>query len=119
MFSLIVYMGYLFGSICLSDIPRDQIRRVVTKDGREKLYVSVQIYERRVPRLMGGRSYTHFVSCAPARAMRRAGVNYIFGDLCKGDSHSSAYAPPSPEKIAGSPSIGKSDVSEELDNLPF
>lgn len=112
-------MGYLFGSICLSDIPRDQIRRVVTRDGREKLYVNIQIYERREPRLMSGRAYTHFVSCAPARSSRRPGVNYIFGDLCKGESHSSPYAPPSPEKIDDSPSIGKSDVSDELDNLPF
>ena len=33
----------LFGSICLSDIPREQMKKVMCKDGVERIYVNVFI----------------------------------------------------------------------------
>ena len=31
----------LTGSICLSDIPREQMKKVVCKDGKERIYLNV------------------------------------------------------------------------------
>ena len=31
-------MSSLFGSICLSDIPREQMKKVMCKDGKERIF---------------------------------------------------------------------------------
>ena len=42
-------MSSLYGSICLSDIPRSQMKKVKTKDGKEKIYLNIFIGERKEP----------------------------------------------------------------------
>ena len=57
-------MAVLFhGDICLSDIPRGGIRRVLLRDGRVKSYLRVYVGERRCPTVLGGMVYTHYISC--------------------------------------------------------
>lgn len=68
----------LFGSLCLSDIPKELIRTVKLKDGSVKKYLSISVLERKSPSKYGD---THFVSCAPKKEEQKEGVNYIFGDL--------------------------------------
>lgn len=40
-------MAILSGSICLSDIPREQMKKIKCKDGVERIYVNVAVIERR------------------------------------------------------------------------
>lgn len=63
------------GSICLSDIPKDVIRKY---DKNGKLYLSFAVMEREEPDKYGA---THFISCSPRKEERKEGVNYIIGDL--------------------------------------
>ena len=67
---------FLFGSICLSDIPRDQIKEVTLRSGEKKKYLNVKIKERKEPSKYGD---THFISCEPKKEERKEGVNYIIG----------------------------------------
>ena len=39
-------MAILSGSICLSDIPREQMKKIKCKDGVERIYVNVAVIER-------------------------------------------------------------------------
>lgn len=100
----------LLGSICLSDIPREVMKKVTCKDGSQKIFINVAIIERKEPATFGDRTYTHFISCAPKKEERKEGVNYFIGDL-------SEYKPqpsvPTAEQIEAAP-----PVSEEED-LPF
>ena len=91
------------GSICLSDIPREVMKKVMTRNG-EKVYVSVYIGESKTPATFGDRTYTHYVSCGPRREERKEGVNYFIGDLMEYGTQ--ARDVPSPEEIGGAPSVG-------------
>lgn len=62
----------LRGSICLSDIPREQIK----KANNGKLYVNIRISERREPDVYGN---THNIDCKPKKEERIEGVNYYIG----------------------------------------
>ena len=97
------------GSICISDIPREQMKKIKCKDGMERIYVNVAVIERKEKSAYG---HTHFITCSPRKEERKEGVNYIFGDLRE-------YAPqnamPAPEEIAAAPCIGP----EEDLGLPF
>lgn len=68
----------LTGSICLSDIPREQMKKVICKDGKEKIYLNVAVIERKEPSQFG---HTHFITCAPKQEERKEGIQYIFGDF--------------------------------------
>ena len=63
------------GSICLSDIPKEVIRKC---ESNGKLYLSFAILERKD---VGKGGETHFISCSPKKELRREGVNYIIGDI--------------------------------------
>lgn len=103
-------MSNLYGSICLSDIPRSQMKKVKTKDGKEKIYLNIFIGERKEPVTFNDRTYTHFVSCSPKKEERVEGENYFIGDLQTYNPQPSA---PTAEQINEAP-----PVSEE-DPLPF
>lgn len=112
--------NFLYGSICLSDIPRSQMRRVVTRDGREKVYLNIQVAPRREPRSYSGRVYTHYVSCAPRREERKEGESYFIGDLqeWRGQGPSS----PSPSSVHGGGSSGPGASASSAgmsEDLPF
>ena len=74
-------MSSLYGSICLSDIPRSQMKKVMCKDGKERIYLNIFVGERKEPATFGDRTYTHFVSCSPRKEERVEGESYFIGDL--------------------------------------
>ena len=77
-------MDILFGSICLSDIPKELIKDVELRDGRHKKYLSVSVLEMKQPGKYGD---THFISCAPKKDERKEGMNYIIGNLRRWEEH--------------------------------
>lgn len=66
------------GSICLSDIPQSEIKKVMCRDGKERLFVNIKVVRRKSVAENGD---THFISCEPKPEQRREGVKYIFGNL--------------------------------------
>lgn len=103
-------MSSYFGSICLSDIPRSQIKKVMCKDGKERAYLNIFVGEKREPATFDGRTYTHYVSCAPKKEERKEGEQYYIGDLQTYQPQPSA---PTPEQVDSAPSFGPDD------DLPF
>jgi len=97
-------MAFLIGSICLSDIPRELIKKVETRDGA-KLFLNIAVGERKTPSKMGS---THYVSCAPKKADRKDGVNYYIGDLKEWQDRQ-----PTTEDIDKAPAVDDDEV------LPF
>lgn len=100
----------LIGSICLSDIPREVMKKVMCKGGTQKIFVNIAVMERKEPVTFGDRTYTHFVSCAPKKEERKEGVNYYIADL---QNYNPQPSIPTAEQINKAPA-----VSEE-DDLPF
>lgn len=93
----------LYGSICLTDIPRELFR----KADNGKVYLNLRIYERKEPGKFG---HTHVASCAPRKDEQKEGVNYFCGDFKV--SEPQQYAPPTPEQVAAMPPADE-------DSLPF
>lgn len=72
---------FFYGSICLSDIPKDVMKAVDTKNGR-KVFINVKVVERKQPSEVS--KSTHFISCEPRNEQeRKEGVNYFIGELTK------------------------------------
>lgn len=98
----------IFASICLSDIPRDQIKEVTLKDGvTKKKYLNIKIVPRKE---IGQYGHTHFISCEPKQEERRDGVNYIIGD---GKVYVPQNVGPTTEEIAAAP------AAKDDNDLPF
>ncbi len=93
----------LYGSICLTDIPRELFR----KADNGKVYLNLKIWERKEPGKFG---HTHVASCAPRKDEQKEGVNYFCGDFKVSDPQQ--YAPPTPEQVSAMPPA-------EPDDLPF
>lgn len=76
---------YLRGSICLSDIPKELIRKVQCKDGQTRAYIDVMILTKRSPqtfqRSWGNQTFTHSMAVAVRPSERKEGVNYFIADL--------------------------------------
>ena len=97
----------MFGSICVSQVPKDLFKKVKCKDGQERIFLNIKIVKRKE---VGQYGHTHFVSCEPMEKEQRVeGINYIIGDMKE-------YVPkneaPSPEEIAAAESAA-------ADDLPF
>lgn len=105
---------FLYGSLCLSDIPRELIKEVTLKNGEKKKFLSISVSRRKEARSFDGgkTTYTHFVSCSPRKEERREGVNYFIGDLREWNDQPQGFAPPTPEEIAAAPAAA-------VDELPF
>lgn len=67
-------MANLYGSICLTDIPRELI--TTSKNGKK--YLNIEINELRQPSAYGA---THAVKLSVKKADRKEGVNYYIGNL--------------------------------------
>lgn len=100
-------MEILSGFICLSEIPREQMKKVMCKDGVERIYVNVAVIERKEKSQSG---HTHFITCSPKKEERIGGKSYIFGSL---KEFIPQNTPPTSEDINNAPSIGPAD------DLPF
>ncbi len=103
-------MSSLFGSICLSEIPREQMKKVMCKDGKERIFVNIFIGEKKTPQTLGNQTYTHSVSCAPKKEERKEGTNYYIGDL---QTYNPQPNTPTAEQINAAPSVSDDD------ELPF
>lgn len=73
------------GSICLSDIPKELIKVVETRQinpatGKPvvKKYLNLAVLETAEPSQYGD---THFISCSPKKEERIEGRNYIIGNF--------------------------------------
>jgi hypothetical protein len=100
---------FLHGSICLSDIPRELIKKVSCKDGKDRLFLNISVSKKKVPDHFG---YTHFVSCAPKKEERKEGVQYIIGDLKE-------YVPPVSDAVQTTPKDIEAAPPANDDDLPF
>ena len=100
----------LIGSICLSAIPTHVMKKVMCKDGSQKIFGNIAVMERKEPVTFGDRTYTHFISCAPKKEERKDNVNYFIADL---QTYNPQPSKPTAEQIEAAPF-----VSEEED-LPF
>lgn len=100
----------LFGSICLSDIPREVMKKVVCKDGKEKIFVNITVCERKEAATFNDRTYTHFVSCSPKKEERKEGVNYFIGDL---QTYTPQPSTPTTAQVEAAPAVSDDD------DLPF
>lgn len=104
--------NFLYGSICLTDaIAAGQARKVRCKDGKERIYLNIQVVEKKQPQEFDGRKYTHFVSCAPKKDERKEGTNYIIGDL-QTYTDTPQSITPSAEDIAQAPPV-------DINDFPF
>ena len=68
---------FLTGSICLSAVPKELFKKVMCKDGVERIYLSIKVGRRRDEKY----GNTHYISCEPPKEERRDGVNYFCGDM--------------------------------------
>lgn len=104
--------SFLTGSICLTDIPRSQMKKVVCKDGKERVFLNVAVFAKKNPQTFGDRTYTHFISCAPKKEERKDGENYILGDL---ETYTPKPIGPTAEDVANAPGLAPG----ENPDLPF
>ena len=95
----------IYGSLCLSAVPKELFKKVTCKDGQERVFLNVKIVKRKEKSQFG---HTHFISCEPKEG-RVDGVNYICGDLTE---YVPKDAAPSPEDVAAAPEA-------DADSLPF
>lgn len=83
------------------------MKKVRCKDGKERVYLSISIVEKRQPQEMNGKLYTHFVSCAPKKEERDENTNYIIGDL---QTYNPQPLTPTAEDIANAPAVEDGDL---------
>lgn len=95
----------MYGSICLSAVPKELFKKVMCKDGQERVFLNIKVVQRKEASQYG---HTHFISCEPKeQSERQDGVNYICGDLTEFAPQNSA---PSPENIQAAPAAQESDL---------
>lgn len=91
------------GSICLTDVPREVIKVVETKEKDangnpiKKMFLNIAVFEME---RVGKYGDTHCISCAPKKEERKDNVNYLCGKLKPWVEKNSV----SPEEIAAAPS---------------
>lgn len=111
----------LTGSICLSDIPKELIKKVETKqigsDGKPvtKLFLNIAVMETAEPSKFG---HTHFISCAPKKEERVEGRSYIIGNFKRWIPKTD---PVTQEQINNAPTLTPEEVAalEQTQDLPF
>lgn len=96
-------MENLFGSICLTDIPKELI--TVGKNGKK--YLNIVINARREASQYG---HTHYIKAYCKREQQRDGVNYYIGELKPSKMQSEQ-----PHGHAQQPA----NVQTDNDDLPF
>lgn len=96
-------MDNFFGSICLSDIPKELIR--TAKNGKK--YLSVLIRERKEPSQYG---QTHFIKAYVKKEDEKEGVNYFIGEFSQ---------PKTQEKQTISDAKALASQRPEEEDLPF
>lgn len=96
-------MANLYGSLCLTDIPKELI--TVGKNGKK--YLNIVVNERRGVSQYG---MTHYVKAYVKKDQAKEGVNYYIGELKPSDYQNSGNAV--------TPAVS-SIPSESQEDLPF
>lgn len=109
-------MANLYGSICLSDIPKELI--TTSKNGKK--YLNIEVNELRQPSQYGA---THAVKMSVKKADRKEGVNYYIGNLKPSkfgneDAATTATATTSSDAV-DVPQVAVNDTPTNDDDLPF
>lgn len=107
-------MVNLYGSICLSDIPKELI--TTSKNG--KRYLNIEVNELRQPSQYGA---THAVKVSVKKAERKEGVNYYIGNLKPskfGNNSAESTAAVATPAVAVPPAV-VDDAPITDDDLPF
>jgi hypothetical protein len=107
------------GSICLTDIPKSEIKAVQCKDGKTRAFLNISIHEKKEPFVdANGKVLSdHLISCAPKKDERKEGQNYIIGNLRTWQEQQTAV--PTPEDIASAPSFEQVASEGGSLDLPF
>lgn len=89
-------MANLYGSICLTDIPKE----LITTAQNGKKYLNIEVNEMKQPSQYGA---THAVKASVKKADRKEGVNYFIGNLkpSKYGNGEATQAAPAPEATMG------------------
>ena len=107
-------MANLYGSICLSDIPNEQI--TTSKNGKK--YLNIEVNELRQPSQYGA---THAVKVSVKKAERKEDVNYYIGNLKPskfGNDSAESTAAVATSAVAVPPAV-VDDAPITDDDLPF
>lgn len=109
-------MTNLYGSICLSDIPKELI--TTSKNGKK--YLNIEVNELRQPSQYGA---THAVKMSVKKADRKEGVNYYIGNLKPSkfgneDAATTATVTTSSDAV-DVPPAAVNDTPTNDDDLPF
>lgn len=105
-------MTNLFGSICLSDIPKE----LITTANNGKKYLNIEVKEMRQPSQYG---HTHTVKASVKKGERKDDVNYYIGNLKPskfGNETAPQTAPAAPAAVTPAPQF---DASNDPNDLPF
>ena len=102
-------MATLHGSICLSDIPKELIKKVVCKDGITRAYLNIRIVERKEPITFGDRTFTHFVGASIKKEEQQDGKKYIWGDL-RPYGQKPSFEPPTVQELEAAPTADEDDL---------
>jgi len=97
----------LYGSICLSDIPKE----LITTAANGKKYLNVTIDERRQPSQYG---MTHYMKAYCRKEQRKEGINYYIGELRPSNN---AHTQPSNAQSQGT--AAPVQPLQQHDTLPF
>lgn len=107
-------MVNLYGSICLSDIPKELI--TTSKNGKK--YLNIEVNELRQPSQYGA---THAVKMSVKKAERKDGVNYYIGNLKPskfGNDNAETTANGAATVAAVQPAVVDDALTSD-DDLPF
>lgn len=109
-------MANLYGSICLSDIPKEQIK--AAPNGKK--YLTIEIAPRRDGSDKLGN--THWIRCYVHKDAKVAGVNYYIGGV-KESQWGGATAQPAQGQVSTatetSPQVERGRQYDEIDDWPF
>ena len=103
------------GSLCLSDIPKKEIKVIKCKDGVDRFFLNISVHENAEPRTDGSGKLIsdHFISCAPRKEERDTKTNYIIGNLRTWEQQA-GNAMPTAEEINNAPSYEEAGVTSDL-----
>lgn len=102
-------MANLFGSICLSDIPKE----LITIANNGKKYLNIEVKEMRQPSQYG---HTHTVKASVKKGERKDDVNYYIGNLKPSKFGNETAPQAAPAAATPEPQF---DASNDPNDLPF
>lgn len=120
-------MSYLWGSICLDDIPPEQIKQVTFASGVVKRFVNIKVRRMDDPKVRNNNKFSYVITCEPRRDLQKPGVNYNIGELCEPERQSynpalnSVIVEPKENEIGRNKpkKEERGNASSYLDSLPF